>query len=103
MNLCGQTTLVQLAQVFNNCLMALVNDSAPMHLASYVDVPVLALFGPTNPGRTGPHGSGSRVVSIQESCAPCYKRSCPKGRECMEPITVADVMSAWDYVKTLDV
>ena len=42
MNLCGQTNLLQLAAILKKSSMAIVNDSAPMHLASYLDVPVLA-------------------------------------------------------------
>jgi len=53
-NLCGRTNLVQLAELFKHCFFTIVNDSAPMHLASYLNIPVMALFGPTNPSHYGP-------------------------------------------------
>lgn len=55
-NLCGQTTLCQLAAVLSRASFALTNDSGIMHIASYLDVPVLALFGPTDPFFYGPWG-----------------------------------------------
>jgi len=53
-NLCGKTSLIQTAEVIRRGKLLISNDSAPMHIASYLDVPVLALFGPTNPISYGP-------------------------------------------------
>ncbi len=59
------------------------NDSGPMQLAACLGTPVVAIFGPTDPGRTAPRGSGHRVVSL------------PPGRgDCMQSITVDEVEAA---------
>ena len=65
-----------------------------MHLAAAVGTPVVALFGPTDPGRTGPTGSPSRVLDRYVFCSPCFRKECPYGHECMEGIAVEDVSRA---------
>jgi ADP-heptose:LPS heptosyltransferase len=62
-NLAGATTLAELAAVFRLCRLALCNDSGPMHLAAAAGIPVVAIFGMTDPGRTGPLGRGHRVLA----------------------------------------
>jgi heptosyltransferase-2 len=62
MNLCGITSLKTLAFVMSRARLALVNDSGALHLASYLNVPTVALFGPTDHRRYGPWGSRGRVV-----------------------------------------
>lgn len=61
-NLCGQMTLIQLAALLKKSSLALVNDSAPMHMASYFNVPTVALFGPSDPVKYGPWGEKSSFV-----------------------------------------
>lgn len=63
-NLCGKTTLVQLAEVFKRAVFIIGNDSGPMHLASYLNKPVLMLFGPTDPIKYGPWSSEGRFIKI---------------------------------------
>lgn len=58
-NLCGDLSLRESAWVIKNSRMVISNDSAVMHLASYFDAPVLALFGPTDPAHYGPWGKNS--------------------------------------------
>jgi ADP-heptose:LPS heptosyltransferase len=55
------------------------NDSGPMHVAAAVGTPVVAVFGPTNPCRTGPYGPGHHVLSGRAPCSPCYRRECIYG------------------------
>jgi len=61
-NLCGLTSLKELSYIISQARLAVVNDSGIMHLASYFDVPTVALFGPTDPGRYGPWGKNARIV-----------------------------------------
>ena len=74
------------------------NDSGPMHLAAAVGTPVVALFGPTDPGRTGPTGASSEVLDRYVFCSPCYLKECPYGHECMREIGVEKVAAAVDRV-----
>ncbi len=61
-NLCGMTSLTELACVVDRCKAAVVNDSGVMHVCSYYYVPTVSLFGPTDPFFYGPWGKDSRVV-----------------------------------------
>ena len=92
-NLGGQTSLTELACLFSNALMVVTTDSGPMHLAAAAGTPVIALFGPTDPARTGPYGPGHTVVSAQLECRPCFKKKCPTIR-CMEDIAPQQVFAA---------
>lgn len=94
-NLCGKTTLKQLATVLRQAKVVISNDSGPMHIAVSEKTPTIALFGPTHPNITGPYGSGNySVVQKEVECpVPCFNKNCRKYR-CMEAITVADVMEA---------
>ena len=89
---------VELAAVLARARVVVTNDSGPMHLAAAVGTPVVALFGPTDPGRTGPTGSPSVVLDRYVFCSPCYLKECPYAHECMEEIPVASVLSAVEKV-----
>ncbi len=92
-NIGGQTTLLELAGVYENALAVITTDSGPMHLASAVGTPVIALFGPTDPLRTGPYGQGHTVIRTGLSCSPCLLKKCAT-RQCMENITPEQVLEA---------
>lgn len=75
-------------------LVVVSNDSGPMHLAAAVGTPVVAMFGPTDPGRTGPSGVPSEVLDRYVFCSPCYRKECPYRHECMREIEVENVLAA---------
>jgi heptosyltransferase-2 len=85
---------VELAAVLARARCAVTNDSGPMHLAGAVGTPVAAFFGATDPGRTGPSGSPSRVLDRYVFCSPCFKTECPFGHECMREIGVEAAVGA---------
>ena len=94
-NLAGRTPLKVLAAILRRAAVMVTVDSGPMHLAAALGTPLVALFGPTAPSRTGPYGAGPRRV-LQEllPCVPCLERRCriPDQRLCMrslEPQRVA--------------
>jgi heptosyltransferase-1 len=92
-NLGGQTTLRELACLYRQAALVVTTDSGPMHLAAAVGTPVVALFGPTDPARTGPYGPGHRVIRHALSCAPCLRKRCDAPR-CMTEISVDEVFTA---------
>jgi 3-deoxy-D-manno-octulosonic-acid transferase/heptosyltransferase-1 len=92
MNLAGKTSLKQLAALYSVVDCLVTTDTGPMHLAAAVGLPVVALFGPTAPWRTGPYGRRHRVIRTGTSCSPCFKRSCDTCH-CMMAITVDQVAS----------
>jgi heptosyltransferase-2 len=85
---------VELAALFARARLVVANDSGPAHLAAAVGTPVVAFFGPTDPGRTAPSGAPVRVLDRYVFCSPCFRETCPYGHECMEEITVEDAMRA---------
>jgi heptosyltransferase-2 len=75
------------------------NDSGPMHLAVIFGTPVVALFGPSDPRRTAPLGTGHEVVSRNLECSPCTSHRCALGHhECMRSISVDEVDAALSKV-----
>lgn len=92
-NLEGQTTLKDLAELYRRAALLVTTDSGPMHLAAALGTPVVALFGPTDPGRTGPYGPGHVVIQESLSCVPCFRKTC-REMTCMKSITVDTVLSA---------
>ncbi|MEW6443364.1 MAG: glycosyltransferase family 9 protein [bacterium] len=86
-----------LAAFLGRCDMFLGGDSGPLHLASALGLPVLGLYGPSDPVRNGPPGKGARVLASPSPCAPCFRRTCPD-RACMRAITVAQVWEGLEQV-----
>lgn len=76
------------------CSLFLTNDSGPMHIADSLGVPLVALFGSTDPVRTGPYRQPSHVLREVVPCAPCFKRVCPIDFPCMKGLTVERVYGA---------
>ena len=93
--LCGKTDLKTLGAIFKKAIVVISNDSGPMHLAAAVGSPVIAIFGPTSPEITGPHGDKRfKVLHKDIGCKiPCYKLTC-EDNKCMKAVTVEDVMRA---------
>ena len=76
-NLCGGTSLVELGSLLQEMNLAITVDSGPMHMATAVGVPVLAVFGATDPRRTGPFGGSHRVLTAESlDCRPCFSDAC---------------------------
>ncbi|MBI2876893.1 MAG: lipopolysaccharide heptosyltransferase II [Candidatus Tectomicrobia bacterium] len=92
--LTGRTSLKQLAALMEAADLLVTNDSGPMHLAAALGTPVLALFGPTSPRRTGPYGVGHRVLQKTLPCIPCFKRQCPEDHRCLRGLGVKEVLEA---------
>ena len=95
-NIAGMTTLKQLAALLSKVSLLVTNDSGPMHIAATVGTPVIALFGPTDPKRTGPYGDDHIVIRKNIPCSPCFRKRC-HSPICMEAISVDDV---FETVKT---
>ncbi|HEY2712574.1 MAG TPA: lipopolysaccharide heptosyltransferase II [Chthoniobacterales bacterium] len=94
LNLIGKTTLAQLVEELRKCRLLLSNDTGTMHLATLLGVPVIAIFGSTEPRLTGPLGTRSRVVRHQVECSPCFLRECPLDFRCMKAVGVKEVVEA---------
>lgn len=96
----GRTTLTELASLLRRCALLLTNDTGTMHLASALGIPCIALFGPTDPRRTGPLGPGHQVLQNPAACSPCRYRDCPIDHRCMQGLDVERVAAAAEAVLT---
>ena len=95
--LAGKTTLLQLGAVLRKCNLLVSGDTGPLHLATAVGTRVLGLFGSVDPARTGPAGTGHRVIQAKNiPCVPCRSTTCsnPVHLECMNSISVQEVADA---------
>lgn len=96
-NLIGQTTLTTLMQRLQEFDLLLTNDTGTMHLAATLGVPVVAIFGSTEPAWTGPAGPGHTVLRHHVPCSPCFHRECPLKQDryrCFDAITAEKAAQA---------
>ncbi len=84
-------TLTQLGEILRRCDLYIGGDTGPMHIASFVDVPVVVIYGPTDPVVNEPLGKHVKVRK-EVGCNPCRNRDC-KELQCLEAITVDDVLN----------
>lgn len=97
LNLTGKTNLKELGAVFSLSDLVLTTDTGPMHLAAAVKAPLIALFGPTAPWRTGPYGNGHVVLRKSLNCSPCFKKKCAT-MECMNSLSVEEVLETVEEI-----
>ena len=93
LNLCGQTSLPEMVEWIRLCDLMITNDTGPMHAAAALGKPLVALFGPTEPRRTGPYGRLENVLRTELPCSPCMKSFCiwKNPNECLTAISPAMV------------
>jgi len=93
LDLTGETSLLQAAALLKKATLLITNDSANLHLASYLNVPTIAIFGPTDDSKYGPWSENWRVVKKEIFCRPCMKAQCRfKTMECLHRVSVEDVL-----------
>jgi heptosyltransferase-1 len=97
LDLSGRTSLAELAALFQKARLAVTTDTGPMHLAAALGKPVVALFGPTAPWRTGPFGEGHEIVRLELPCSPCFRRQCTEPR-CLTDLPVSAVQEAVEKI-----
>ena len=93
-NRIGKTTMKELIAELSECALLLTNDTGTMHLASILGVPIVAVFGSTEPHLTGPLGNAHHVIRHQVECSPCFLRECPIDFRCMKAVTVDEVVQS---------
>lgn len=93
-DLVGRSALRQLAALIDLADCVVCHDSGPMHIAAALGKPTVAVFGPTDPARTGPYSHAASVVTHPIECAPCYRRVCPyQHHGCMQRLDVETVLA----------
>ena len=95
----GRTGLKELIAIIAGAKVVISNDSGPVHIAAALGTPLVAIYGPTAPEKTGPYGwdypqSQCTVLRASVGCSPCFKRKCPTELECMKSIFPQAVLEA---------
>src|SRR5262249_38184305 len=93
-NRLGQTTLDELIDELRECRLLVTNDTGTMHLAALLGMPVVAIFGSTEPRLTRPLGDGHIILRHHVECSPCFLRECPIDFRCMKAVTVQEMADA---------
>jgi lipopolysaccharide heptosyltransferase II/tetraacyldisaccharide 4'-kinase len=94
LNLAGKTTLSQALAVLSNLQVLITNDSGLMHVAAALGVPVVAIFGSTDPVATRPYTNRATIIHHPMPCGPCLERTCAQDYACLTEITVNEVATA---------
>ena len=95
-NLCGRTSLPEMVEWVRRCDLMVTNDTGPMHVGAAMGKPMVAIFGPTEPRRTGPYGHLEDCLRMDLPCAPCLSPRCTfsQPQECLRGITPEQVLAA---------
>ena len=105
-NLAGRTALPELIALIDGATIAVMHDSGPMHLATALGKPMVALYGPTSPARTGPYRRPETVARLDLDCAPCYLKKladCPHQHRCLRELTPATILERVEKLLTTEV
>ncbi len=100
LDLSGGTTLGEAMGLIERCSAFVTNDSGLMHVAAALDVPMVAIFGSTNPKATGPRSKNAKVVMRDTDCAPCLRPECERDYQCMLAIEPEEV---WGEMEGLNI
>lgn len=103
LNIAGKTNLREFISLISECDVFVTNDSGPLHVAYALRIPMVALFGSTDPVLTGPPpgiaGKGAEIIKADIQCSPCFERTCKKNdMRCMYSIFSDDVFHALQKV-----
>ena len=90
-DLTAQTKIADLPALFSRCHLFIGNDSGAMHLAAAAGLPIVAIFGSSDPRGTAPVTPRCTVVQEKPHCSPCFLRRCPIDHRCMTRVTPAAV------------
>ena len=90
-NLAGSTSLREAIGIIARAKVAVGPDTGLMHIAAALSVPVISLWGATEPARTGPYGFANLAIKGEAPCSPCYREHCQIGRQCMRSITIESI------------
>jgi len=93
-NLVGATKIGELPALLSSCRLFIGNDSGAMHVAGAVGIPVIGIFGPTDPEGTRPMTPQFTLIREAVDCSPCFLRKCPIDHRCMTRISVERVFEA---------
>ena len=87
-NLCGKTQLEDAIDILATADAVISNDSGLMHITAALQIPLVAIYGPTSPNFTPPLSNKAQLVQLEVECGPCFQRTCPQQHhKCMKEIS----------------
>jgi heptosyltransferase-1 len=90
-NLAGKTDLRQAVALLEGADLVIGNDTGPMHIAAALGRPLVTMYGPTSPFRTGPYGRLDSVIRLDVCCSPCFSRTCSH-QSCLQWLGIEPVL-----------
>ena len=73
----GKTSLPEAIDLLSAAQMVISNDSGLMHVAAALSIPLVAIYGSTDPGHTPPLSANHVIARLNLDCSPCFERECP--------------------------
>jgi heptosyltransferase II len=99
-NWCGNTSLDEAIALIGMSKAVVSNDSGLMHIAAALQIPQVAIFGSSDPAHTPPLSDRAKIIWLNISCSPCYKRVCPLGHlRCLKDILPEQVLATLNTLK----
>jgi len=99
-SIAGDTSIGEMIEAIRHCQFIFSNDSGPVHIAAALQKTVFALFGPTDPEKTGPYGDFHHIFQREMECIKCLKRTCPNGQYTCHDLDISKIISTLDnYIK----
>jgi len=95
-NFVGNTSLNQFASIAKNMNVFMSGDSFPMHVAAFLNLNQIAIFGPTSFKKTGPVNSKAKIIQKEYECIPCFSKKCPLNNDkyrCLRNIKISKIKS----------
>lgn len=103
-DLTGKTAINDLPALLSQCHLFIGNDSGAMHVAAAVGLPVVAVFGSTDPFGTAPVTPRCSILQEKPYCSPCFLRRCPTDHRCMTRVMPDPVeAAAKQWISSLEV
>ena len=99
-SIAGDTGIGEMIEAIRLCRFLISNDSGPIHIAAALHKTVFALFGPTDPAKTGPYGDFHYIFQRDLDCIKCLKRTCPINSYLCHELDISKLLSKLDnYLK----
>lgn len=95
-SIAGDTGIGEMIEAIRHCQFIFSNDSGPVHIAAALKKNVFALFGPTDPDKTGPYGDFHHIFQREIECIKCLKRTCPKSSYSCHDIDISKLINTLD-------